>query len=238
MQPSESDGFRHAVQEFERTRRRLGVPPEQFLFVVNIERQAAALFEQCRVSPHPGPLSEERERSSSPLEKSPSLRTAPSLAAIPPLPPGEGRGEGEHCVQPEYQFQRAYRCSTSKFGIGQAAGSNCTPLGLHRIAEKIGESCPVGTIFKARKPVGQVPPGTLDATAITTRILWLEGLEPGFNRGGDVDTHARYIYLHGTGDETTLGRPASHGCIHLAAEDLIPLYDQLPVGTLVWISEE
>jgi len=140
--------------------------------------------------------------------------------------------------QSEYQFQRVFRCSTSKFGIGQVAGSNCTPLGLHRIAEKIGEGCPVGTIFKARKPVGQVPPGTLDSTAITTRILWLEGLEPGFNRGGDVDTHARYIYIHGTGDETTLGRPASHGCIHLAAADLIPLYDQLPVGTLVWIAEK
>ena len=135
-----------------------------------------------------------------------------------------------------FQFVERFRCSTSKFGIGQVAGSNCTPLGLHRLAEKIGAGCPVGTIFKARQPVGQVPPGVLDATAITTRILWLEGLEPGFNRGGNVDTHDRYIYLHGTGDETTLGQPASHGCIHLAATDLIPLYDTLPVGTLVWIA--
>ena len=135
------------------------------------------------------------------------------------------------------QLVKQFPCSTSRFGIGQTEGSNCTPLGLHRIAEKIGEGCPTGTIFKSRKPVGQVPPGTLDPSAITMRILWLEGLEPGFNRGGNVDTHARYIYIHGTGDETTLGRPASHGCIHLAAEDLIPLFDKLPVGTLVWIGE-
>ena len=72
---------------------------------------------------------------------------------------------------------------------------------------------------------------------ITTRILWLEGLQPGFNRGGNVDSYNRYIYIHGTGDESTIGRPTSHGCIHLAVEDLIPLYDTLPVGTLVWITE-
>ena len=72
---------------------------------------------------------------------------------------------------------------------------------------------------------------------ITTRILWLEGLEPGFNRGGNVDSHARYIYIHGTADQTSIGQPASCGCIHLADADLIPLFDLLPGGTLVWISE-
>ena len=66
---------------------------------------------------------------------------------------------------------------------------------------------------------------------------WLEGLEPGFNRGGNVDSHSRYIYIHGTGDEPSLGRPVSYGCIHLAANDLIPLFDKLPGGTLVWISK-
>ena len=135
-----------------------------------------------------------------------------------------------------YNFVKKYRCSTSKFGIGQIAGSNCTPLGLHRIAEKIGGGWPAGTVFKGRQPVGFTWQG-MPLASITTRILWLEGLEPGFNRGGQVDSHARYIYIHGTGDEPTLGRPASHGCIHLAADDLIPLYDKLPVGTLVWISE-
>jgi lipoprotein-anchoring transpeptidase ErfK/SrfK len=67
--------------------------------------------------------------------------------------------------------------------------------------------------------------------------MWLEGLEPGFNQGGDVDTHGRYIYIHGTGDQESIGAPASHGCIHLADVDLISLFDLLPGGTLVWIQE-
>lgn len=72
--------------------------------------------------------------------------------------------------------------------------------------------------------------------AITNRILWLEGLEPGLNQGGNVDTFSRYIYIHGVGDELTLGRPASHGCIHLAGVDLFPLYDCVPEKTQVWIA--
>ena len=135
----------------------------------------------------------------------------------------------------EFCFTRAFRCSTSRYGVGQLAGSNCTPLGLHRIAEKIGGGWPVGTVFKGRKPVGFTWKG-LPLAKITSRILWLDGLEPGFNRGGNVDTHARYIYIHGTGDEPTLGRPASPGCIHLAAGNLIPLFGKLPSGTLVWIA--
>jgi hypothetical protein len=128
------------------------------------------------------------------------------------------------------------RCSTSRFGIGQLAGTNCTPLGLHRIVEKIGGGWPVGTVFKGRQPIGYTWKG-LPLAKITTRILWLEGLEPGFNRGGNVDSHSRYIYIHGTGDEPSLGRPASYGCIHLATDDLVPLFDKLPAGTLVWIGE-
>jgi L,D-transpeptidase catalytic domain len=127
------------------------------------------------------------------------------------------------------------RCSTSRFGIGQTEGSNCTPLGLHRIVEKIGGGWPAGTVFKGRQPIGYTWKGLPDAK-ITTRILWLEGLEPGFNRGGTVDSHARYIYLHGTADQLSIGNPASCGCIHLADADLIPLFDKLPSGTLVWIS--
>ena len=129
------------------------------------------------------------------------------------------------------------RCSTSRFGISQQEGSNGTPLGLHCIAEKIGAGELAGTVFKSRHVIGHTSQPEFADAKITTRILWLEGLEPGFNRGGSVDSHARYIYIHGTGDETTLGRPASCGCIHLAADDLIPLFDQLPSGTLVWISE-
>jgi hypothetical protein len=133
-----------------------------------------------------------------------------------------------------YQFRRRYLASTSRFGTGQQSGSNRTPLGLHRIKEKIGAGYPIGTVFESRRAVGLTWQGRPEA-AIAHRILWLEGLEPGFNRGDNVDSHARYIYIHGLGDEPSLGRPASRGCIHLASADLMPLFDLLPTGTLLWI---
>ncbi len=136
---------------------------------------------------------------------------------------------------PDYVPLGRFLISTSRFGTSQTTGSHGTPLGLHRIAKKIGGGQPIGTVFKSRVAVGLTWNGLPNAT-IAHRILWLEGLEPGFNRGGLVDTFARYIYIHGVGDETTLGRPASHGCIHLAAANLLPLFDKLPVGTLVWIA--
>lgn len=133
-------------------------------------------------------------------------------------------------------------CSTSRFGIGETNGSFCTPRGLHRIAEKIGGGEPAGTIFKERRVVGNVAELGVAAGGITTRIMWLDGLEPGFNHGTNgvvnVDTHDREIYIHGTGDQASLGKPASHGCIHLADADLISLFDLLPSGTLVWIAEK
>lgn len=135
----------------------------------------------------------------------------------------------------EHRLREEFVCSTSRFGIGQEEGTNRTPLGLHRILEKIGDGEPVGTIFKGRVPVGHVRDDP--KARITTRILWLDGLEDGFNRGGNVDTHARYVYIHGTGDESTIGRPDSHGCVHLRATDLVPLFDAVPSGTLVWIAE-
>jgi len=135
------------------------------------------------------------------------------------------------------KFVKKFRCSTSRFGIGQIEGSNRTPLGLHRIAEKIGGGEPAGTVFKAREIIGHTSQPEFADAKITTRILWLEGLEPGFNQGGNLDSHARYIYIHGTGDQTTIGCPASFGCIHLADADMISLFDLLPSGTLVWIAE-
>ncbi len=135
------------------------------------------------------------------------------------------------------RFIKEYPCSTSRFGIGQIEGSNRTPLGLHRIAEKIGGGEPAGTVFQSRLVVGHTSQLEFADAKITTRIMWLEGLEPGLNQGGDVDSHARYIYIHGTGDQNSIGEPASHGCIHLADADLIPLFDLLPSGTLVWIAE-
>jgi hypothetical protein len=136
-----------------------------------------------------------------------------------------------------YQCLKVFSCSTSRFGIGQVKHSQCTPLGLHGLAEKIGSGEPAGTVFKARKIIGHTSQPEFADAKITTRILWLEGLEPGFNRGGDVDSHDRYIYLHGTADQASIGRPATHGCVHLADKDLIPLFDLLPSGTLVWIGQ-
>jgi len=135
------------------------------------------------------------------------------------------------------KFVKKFRCSTSRFGIGQIEGSNRTPLGLHRIAEKIGGGEPAGTVFKAREIIGHTSQPEFADAKITTRILWLEGLEPGFNQGGNEDSHARYIYIHGTGDQATIGRPASFGCIHLTDANMISLFDLLPSGTLVWIAE-
>jgi hypothetical protein len=136
------------------------------------------------------------------------------------------------------RFVRELPCSTSRFGIGEVQDSYQTPRGLHRIAEKIGGGEPAGTFFQNRKISGDVARPGVKAGGITTRILWLDGLDPGFNSGGRVDTHAREIYIHGTSDQTSLGKPASHGCIHLTDADLIWLYDLLPSGTLVWITEK
>ncbi len=133
-----------------------------------------------------------------------------------------------------FELHRQLVCSTSKYGVGQVQGSNQTPLGLHRIAQKIGDGVPAGTVFKARKAVGHMKDG-FPPSSITTRILWLEGLEDGLNKSGNVDTFSRYIYIHGTGDQPSLGQPASDGCIHLSDPDLVEVYDSLPVGTLVWI---
>jgi hypothetical protein len=139
------------------------------------------------------------------------------------------------------KFVKKIPCSTSRFGIGQTEGSNRTALGLHRIAEKIGAGLMAGTVFKSRKIIGHTSQPEFADAKITTRILWLEGLEPGLNKGFDggvnVDSHARYIYIHGTADQKSIGQPASHGCIHLADADLIPLFDLLPGGTLVCIQE-
>jgi L,D-transpeptidase YbiS len=134
-----------------------------------------------------------------------------------------------------YELRRIFRCSTSKYGVGEKSGSNMTPRGLHRIARKIGGGWPVGTAFEGRQVVGYTWQGQ-PLARIAHRILWLEGMEPGLNRGGNVDSFERYIYIHGTGHEMTLGQPDSHGCVHLSANDLLPLYDQVPEGTLVWLS--
>ena len=136
---------------------------------------------------------------------------------------------------------RQYPVSTAANGLGERSGSYCTPRGRHRIAEKIGAGAPLGAAFKARQPTGEIWTRELDAENpgrdwILTRILWLEGLEPGRNKGGTVDSHARYIYIHGTNEEHRLGTPASHGCIRMKNADVAELFELVKVGTEVRIS--
>lgn len=136
---------------------------------------------------------------------------------------------------------RQYPVSTAANGLGERSGSYCTPRGRHRIAEKIGAGAPLYAAFKGREPTGEIWTPALDAADpgrdwILTRILWLEGLEPGRNQGGTVDSHARYIYIHGTNEEHRIGTPASHGCIRMKNADVAELFDLVPVGTEVRIS--
>lgn len=128
---------------------------------------------------------------------------------------------------------KSWPCSTSKYGLGYMEGSNKTPLGGFVVREKHGEGAPSGTIFKSRQPVGQWTPDMVTPDdLVLTRILWLEGTEK-----RNANTWQRYIYIHGTNDERSIGRPASHGCVRLRNADVMELYDRVPVGTPVWISE-
>ena len=126
---------------------------------------------------------------------------------------------------------RAYRVSTAAAGVSAAAGSGCTPPGRHRIARLFGHTAAPGQVFVSRRAVkGQIlPPAAWRAGGgrdyVLTRILWLEGLEPGVNRGAGIDSRARYIYIHGTNQEQLLGTPASHGCIRMANADVISFFD-------------
>ncbi len=133
-----------------------------------------------------------------------------------------------------------YPVSTAKNGAGQRKGSACTPLGWHSIRAKIGAGLPLNSVFIARRPSGEIYTPTLAAEYperdwILSRILWLGGLEPGFNRYGAVDSTWRYIYIHGTPDEAMCGLPQSHGCIRMGNVALITLFDRVEAGCRVWI---
>lgn len=138
---------------------------------------------------------------------------------------------------------KTYVISTAKNGLGCEAGSGKTPTGRHRVKEKFGEGKPLGAIFKARGFTGEIAEIYTDDTDIqedpvTTRILWLEGLEEGKNKGPGVDSYYRYIYIHGTPEEGLLGQPASKGCIRMSNKDVIELFEMIPVGTPVNILNE
>lgn len=122
------------------------------------------------------------------------------------------------------------------------ANSLGTPRGLHEIAERIGGGQPPGMVFKSRVPTGMHYSEMEDSrpqplNLITSRILWLRGLEPGVNSGGNVDSYSRYIYIHGTQREDRLGEPMSAGCVLMRNADIVELYEQVRVGDLVWIAD-
>ena len=131
---------------------------------------------------------------------------------------------------------RKYRISSAGNGVGQEYGSFCTPLGKHIIRAKIGTSQPINTVFIRRRPTGEIYTPELGEKYpgrdwILTRILWLSGCEPGFNRMGKVDTMRRYIYIHGSPDSTEMGKPGSIGCIRMHNHDLLELFDLVNAGT-------
>lgn len=136
----------------------------------------------------------------------------------------------------------SYPVSTSAKGAGEREGSEQTPRGLHEIRAKIGAGAPAGTVFVERRPTGEIcTPDRVRAEPerdwILSRVLWLRGLEPGRNRFGDVDSMRRYIYIHGTPHESSIGTPASHGCIQMRNADVIELFDRVEPGTLVEIAD-
>lgn len=142
-----------------------------------------------------------------------------------------------HLIQ-NRRILRSYRCSTGAAGMGNVRNSNKTPLGWHRVGAKIGDQLPVGAILKGRKWTKKIwqPGQAHDQDLVLTRILWLRGLEPGKNLGGNVDTWKRYIYIHGTNHPTTLGRPTSHGCVRLDPTEVIDLYNRVEKNIRVLIT--
>ncbi len=135
-----------------------------------------------------------------------------------------------------------YPVSTAGNGAGELSGSECTPRGRHQIRAKIGKNELSGTVFVGRRPTGEIYAPVLAEQSpkrdwILSRILWLSGLEPGFNRFGQVDTFRRYIYLHGSPDDQVDGVANSHGCIRMKNRDIIELFDRVEVGTKLFIEQ-
>jgi lipoprotein-anchoring transpeptidase ErfK/SrfK len=136
---------------------------------------------------------------------------------------------------------RRYPVSTSRSGAGEKEGSFCTPRGAHIVRAKIGAGQPSNTVFRGRRPTGEVWTPELGERFpgrdwILTRILWLSGCTLGKNRLGDVDTMRRYIYIHGSPDSVPMGKPGSIGCIRMRNADIAELFDLVPAGVPVDIT--
>ncbi len=138
------------------------------------------------------------------------------------------------------QILHEFSVSTAKNGAGELMNSECTPRGLHEIAEMIGENEAVNTVFVGRVPTGEIYHPALrelnpDRDWILTRILRLAGCEAGRNKGGELDSYERFIYIHGSPDDVEMGQPGSHGCVRMKNEDVITLFDQVCAGTKIKI---
>ena len=138
---------------------------------------------------------------------------------------------------------QSYVISTSRRPPSNLKDSLGTPRGLHEIAERIGAGQPPGMVFKARVPTGRHFSELLTSedgkndNLITSRILWLRGLEAGVNRGGDVDTYERYVYIHGTNHGDRIGEPLSSGCVLMRDLEIIELHEEVRAGDHVWIED-
>ncbi len=135
---------------------------------------------------------------------------------------------------------KRYIIGTATNGPGEEFGSERTPRGWHKIRAKIGAGAAPDTVFVGRRPTGEIYGPDLRTNQpgrdwILTRILWLSGLEPGFNRLGRVDTMRRYVYIHGCPDDDRLGVPSSHGCVKMRNTDVVELFDRVDAGTRVLI---
>ena len=135
---------------------------------------------------------------------------------------------------------KTYVISSSSYGVGNKAGSNKTPIGLHKVKQKFGEETPINGKMIGRVFYGDIATIYTDNTKsktddVCSRILWLVGLEEGLNKGEGIDSYNRYIYIHGTSEEGRLGKPASHGCIRMKNKEIIELYEKIKIGTLVLI---
>lgn len=134
----------------------------------------------------------------------------------------------------EGKLVQSYKISTSKFGIGDAPGSCCTPLGKHEVVAKIGHGLPTGAVLKSRQWNGEVlKPNAPGRDPVVSRIMWLSGLEP-----DNKNALRRFIYIHGTTEEDRLGKPASYGCVRMSMSDVVSLFNEVDIGAKVVITKE
>lgn len=161
----------------------------------------------------------------------------PALADERPFIYIDSRQQQLHWIDIDECNCRSYPVSTALKGIGNRLESYKTPFGIHRIRQKLGGGQPRGMVFESREPTGRIAKDldNREHDEITSRILWLDGLENGVNRNGVYDTYARYIYIHGTSDEKRIGEPVSAGCIRMKNDDVIELFDEVMVNDIVLI---